>query len=52
MVSGLESSLGKTDCKNARIFVRDSDFANLAHAITTPQGAQIVSTQQNREGEK
>ena len=27
-----------------RIFVGDSDFANFAHAMTTPHGAHIVST--------
>ena len=43
--SGLDSSVGKTDCKNSKIFVGDSDFANFAHAMTIPQGAQIVSTQ-------
>jgi len=31
--------------ENANIFDSDSDFADLAHAITVPHGAQIVSTQ-------
>jgi hypothetical protein len=38
--------------KNAKILVGDSDFSNLAHAMTTPHGAHIVSTQYDREGEK
>jgi hypothetical protein len=42
---GHASSVGKILSKNARIFVRDSDLANLAQTMTTPHGAQIVSTQ-------
>jgi hypothetical protein len=44
-MSGLDSSVGKTDSKKFKMFVGDSDLSNLVQAITTPQGAQIVSTQ-------
>jgi hypothetical protein len=45
MYAGLLSSFGYTCSRKFNIFVGDSAFANFAHAMTTPQGAQIVSTQ-------
>ena len=42
---GRDSSVGKTVPKKLMMFVGDSDLENLAQAITTPHGAQIVSTQ-------
>jgi hypothetical protein len=35
----------KSQLLKFRIFVDDSDLSNFVHAITTPHGAQIVSTQ-------
>ena len=43
--AGRDSSVGYTDCKKLRILVGDSALSNFFHAITTPHGAQIVSTQ-------
>ena len=43
--AGQDSSVGYNDSKNLRILVGDSDLSNFVHAITTPHGAQIVSTQ-------
>jgi hypothetical protein len=34
------------------MFNSDADFANFAHASTTPHGLQIVSTQENVAGPK
>jgi hypothetical protein len=41
---GRDSSVGYTLAENLRIFVGDSALSNFVHAITTPHGAQIVST--------
>ena len=45
MYAGLDSCVGYTVSKNAKILVGDSALANLVQAMTTPHGAQIVSTQ-------
>jgi hypothetical protein len=45
MQSGHDSSVGYTVSKNCIIFVGYSAFGKFAHAVTTPHGAQIVSTQ-------
>jgi len=43
--AGRDSSVGKMDSRKRRMFVGDSALGNLAHAMTTPHGAQTVSTQ-------
>ena len=43
--SGRDSGIGYTDSNQLRICVGDSALSNLVQARTTPQGAQMVSTQ-------